>query len=603
MIAFFRQLFPFVRPYRGRLLLGTLCGVFYALSNAALMVAIKLVCEIVFPPPGSAPTVAEILGKAPRFVQEHLPQWLSQLQMSGSKTGVVLAIFTIPLVMGLRCLFAYLNNYLMNWVAMRSIADLQIKLFGHLQDLSLSFFHTARTGELMSRLNNDCTALHNVIASSFASMIKDPISVISLVCVLLLAQPRLTLISLVVFPLCVVPIVIYGRKARKSVQAAQTHAAELAHLMQESFSANRIIKAYNLEATVLGKFRETSKKCVGQMMRIVRAQDLPSQLIEFFASVGIALVFLYVAFVTRSQMSDFVQFIGSIFLMYQPIKAISRLHNQLEQGRAASRHIFSLLASRPTVVEPAQPVPLRAAGADIHFDHVDFDYGEKPVLRDIHLTAKAGQLVALVGSSGSGKTTITNLLLRFYDPQKGRVRIGDTDIRTVSLRDLRNQIAVVTQETVLFNDTIYQNIGLGSAGSSNGEIEAAARHAHAHGFIMEKERGYATVIGERGVQLSGGQRQRLAIARAILRNAPILILDEATSALDTESERAVQEALEELMRGRTTICIAHRLSTIQKADLIVVLDQGRIVESGKHAELMQRGGLYRKLHELQFRQS
>jgi subfamily B ATP-binding cassette protein MsbA len=339
------------------------------------------------------------------------------------------------------------------------------------------------------------------------------------------------------------------------------------------------------------------------MMRIVRAQDLPSQLIEFFASVGIALVFLYVAFVTRSQMSDFVQFIGSIFLMYQPIKAISRLHNQLEQGRAASRHIFSLLASHPTVVEPAQPAPLRAAGADIHFDHVDFDYGEKPVLRDIHLTAKAGQLVALVGSSGSGKTTITNLLLRFYDPQKGRVRIGDTDIRTVSLRDLRNQIAVVTQETVLFNDTIYQNIGLGSAGSSNGEIEAAARHAHAHGFIVEKERGYATVIGERGVQLSGGQRQRLAIARAILRNAPILILDEATSALDTESERAVQEALEELMRGRTTICIAHRLSTIQKADLIVVLDQGRIVESGKHAELMARGGLYRKLHELQFRQS
>jgi subfamily B ATP-binding cassette protein MsbA len=602
MIAFFRQLFPFVRPYRGRLVLGSLCGVFYALSNAALVIAVKLVCEIVFPPPGSAPPVAELLRKAP-WLQEHLPQWLSQLQVSGSKIGVVLAIFTIPLVMGLRCLFAYLNNYLMNWVAMRSIADLQIKLFGHLQDLSLSFFHTARTGELMSRLNNDCTALHNVIATSFASMIKDPISVISLVCVLLLAQPRLTLISLVVFPLCVVPIVIYGRKARKSVQAAQTHAAELAHLMQESFSANRIIKAYNLEETVLGKFRETSKKCVGQMMRIVRAQDLPSQLIEFFASVGIALVFLYVAFVTRSQMSDFVQFIGSIFLMYQPIKAISRLHNQLEQGRAASQQVFSLLASRPTVVEPAQPVPLRAAGADIHFDHVDFDYGEKPVLRDIHLTAKTGQLVALVGSSGSGKTTITNLLLRFYDPQKGRVRIGDTDIRTVGLRDLRNQIAVVTQETVLFNDTIYQNIGLGSAGSSNGEIEAAARHAHAHGFIMEKERGYATVIGERGVQLSGGQRQRLAIARAILRNAPILILDEATSALDTESERAVQEALEELMRGRTTICIAHRLSTIQKADLIVVLDQGSIVESGRHDELMARGGLYRKLHELQFRQS
>ena len=246
------------------------------------------------------------------------------------------------------------------------------------------------------------------------------------------------------------------------------------------------------------------------------------------------------------------------------------------------------------------PKPLRAVGAAIEFQRVNFSYGEKTVLQDIHLTVKPGQLVALVGISGSGKTTLTNLLLRFYDPQQGAIFIGGTDIREVLTRDLRNQIAVVTQETVLFNDTIRNNIALGRPGATNGEIEAAARHAFAHDFIMEKPNGYETIIGEKGVMLSGGQRQRLAIARAILRNAPILVLDEATSSLDTESERAVQVALEELMAGRTTICIAHRLSTIQKADRIVVLERGRIVETGNHSDLIKRGGIYQKLYDMQF---
>ncbi len=261
--------------------------------------------------------------------------------------------------------------------------------------------------------------------------------------------------------------------------------------------------------------------------------------------------------------------------------------------------MFELLDIQNNIPEPARPKPLAAAGADIQFDNISFSYDSKINLQDIQLTVKAGQMVALVGASGSGKTTITNLLLRFYDPQKGAVRIGGTDIREVSTRDLRSQIAVVTQETVLFNDTIRRNIELGRPGATNEEIEAAARHAHAHEFIMENPQGYDLVIGEKGVSLSGGQRQRIAIARAILRNAPILILDEATSALDSQSERAVQDALEELMHGRTTICVAHRLSTIQKADVIVVLAQGRIVETGRHVDLLGRNGAYRKLHEFQ----
>jgi subfamily B ATP-binding cassette protein MsbA len=289
-----------------------------------------------------------------------------------------------------------------------------------------------------------------------------------------------------------------------------------------------------------------------------------------------------------------------VFLLYPPIKNIGRLNSHIEAARVIGERIDELLKTKTDVPEPANPKQLNARGADIHFENLSFNYGEKPVLRELNLTVKAGTMVALVGRSGSGKTTLTNLLLRFYDPQQGRITIGGTDLRDVTTHDLRAQMAVVTQEIILFNGSVRRNIELGRIGASDAEIETAARHAHAHEFILDKPGGYEALIGERGTRLSGGQRQRLAIARAVLRNAPILILDEATSSLDTEAERAVQDALDELMVGRTTICIAHRLSTVQKADLIVVLDQGRIVEQGRHDELLLRDGIYRRLYEMQF---
>ena len=349
------------------------------------------------------------------------------------------------------------------------------------------------------------------------------------------------------------------------------------------------------------QFRQTTQKYISHMMRIVRANEIPGAAMEFLGSVGVAAVIFYVWWGTDMKPGDLLAFVGSIFFMYGPIKNVTRLYNQIHQAEAASSRVFELLAIKNDIIDPPNPVPLKAAGAEVHFENLDFSYGDKAVLRGVNLTVKPGQLVALVGESGSGKTTLVNMLPRFYDPKQGTVRIGGTNIRDVSVAALRRQIAIVTQETILFDDTIRSNIAAGIVGATDAQIEAAARAANAHNFIADKPEGYNTVVGEKGVMLSGGQRQRLSIARAILKDAPILILDEATNALDAESERVVQEELEKLMIGRTTICIAHRLSTIQKADVIVVLKEGRIVETGTHAELIQRGGVYQGLYEIQFR--
>ena len=608
MAIFIRRLWAYARPYKTRLVMGLLFGCLYAMVSGLLMLLVRLVATLTFPGADQI-TLASELNKAPAFLQpltHSLQHWLPALKSTGSKNGQVLLICVLPALMFLRGVCGYLNIYLTNWAAVRAIADLRVKLFSHLQNQPLSFFANAKTGDLIARVVNDTYALHSVIANSTGSLLKDPLTLISLLTVLLV-QPstrKLTLVSIVVMPICLVPVVIYGKKIRKSARAMQSHLAELSNLMHESFTGNRVIKAYNLEGAVLGKVRQATQKFVGHMMRVVRANELPSQMTEFVGVLGVCMVLLYVTFQTMKHqdisVGDFVMFIVSLLLMYQPVKTMARLYNQLHQAAASSQRVFDYLEMQSTLTEVANPMPLAAAGQDIHFEEIDFDYGEKSILRGINFTVKAGQLVALVGRTGSGKTTITNLLLRFYDPKKGQVKIGGTDIRQVRIKDLREQIALVDQETILFNDTVRQNIRLGRQTATDAEVESAARHAHAHEFIMEKPLGYETIVGEKGVSLSGGQRQRIAIARALLRNAPILVLDEATSSLDSESERAVQDAFEELMQGRTTICIAHRLSTIQKADVILALENGRIVEAGTHAELIQARGLYCKLYELQF---
>ena len=610
MIDFLRKIWAFVRPYRRRFFLGLLCGTGYGLLNGLLIAAVKVVVQLVFE--GQC-DLREKLEGAPKWIHpltHQLAAWTPPLHAppANDRLAWLLIIGAIPMIMVVRNTLQYLSIYLTNWSAMHAIADIRTKLFSHLQNLSLGFFNQASTGDLIARITNDTQVLYGIVGSSFASAVKDPVTILILICYQLATNTTLTLISIVVFPVCIVPIVIFGRKVRKSARAVQQHNAELTNLMHESFTGNRVIKAYNLEETVSDQFRATTQKYVSQMMRVIRANEIPSQLMELFGALGVALVFFYIQqnlqHLPKDQQpkaSDFLAFILSIVMIYPPVKALTRLHNQLHQARAASERVFELLAMQNSVPEPVAPKMLHAHGADIVFEHLDFSFGEKNVLQNINLTVKAGQMVALVGASGSGKTTLANLLLRFYDPRRGSIKIGGVDLREVQTTDPRNQIAVVAQENILFNDTIRRNIELGRLGASNEDIQAAAEFSKATEFINERPEGFDAIIGEKGVSLSGGQRQRLAIARAVLRNAPILVLDEATSALDSEIERLVQTELDELMKGRTSICIAHRLSTVLHADLIVVLDQGRIVEQGRHADLITRGGIYQKLYDLQFK--
>ncbi len=603
MTDFLRKLWELARPYRVRLFLGVFTGVLSGLIAPLLIATAMFVYAAVFP------SANEDTGNLPL---KHLPDFLQTWFYNAREglnqglqayPGAVWALIAlIPIISLLRGITSYLNVYFLQWTGSHAVADLRTKLFAHLLDLSAGFYAENATGKLVSRVMNDTQALQTILTNVTSVIVRDPISLIGVLGFLFIQQPKLTLLSLVVLPACIIPIAIYSRKIRRTSRDAQTQTAELVQTMTEGFTGHRVIKAYNLEKIVAEKFRETAQRSVNLLMRITRATEMPSVLIEFFGACGLALMLAYLVRPSggRPLPTDFLQLIISLVYIYQPLKNLTRLQNQIVQARAATERVFEMLATKNSVPEPAQPKELHAVNANLEFQNLDFNYGDKPVLCNINLTVKSGQLLALVGASGSGKTTLANLLLRLYDPTRGAIKIGGVDLREVSPRDLRNQIAVVAQENILFNDTIHRNLELGRLGATSDEIMAAAKHAHAYEFITLKPEGFDTVIGEKGVMLSGGQRQRLAIARAVLKNAPILILDEATSALDTESERAVQAALDELMKGRTTICIAHRLSTILHADVIVVLDQGRIVETGTHAELLQRNGVYRRLYDLQF---
>jgi subfamily B ATP-binding cassette protein MsbA len=598
MIEFWLKLWQLARPYKGRFTLGVLCGVLSGTADTVVLLTVAIVAGAVFP------AADQLSDKAPQWAAR-MPQWAAHFYQTvqhwivphtSSEFAKVWLVSLIPLVMLARGLVNYLSSYLMNWVGIRATCDLRARLFEHLLNQPLSFFSRNSTGELMSRISVDVGMLQAMIGVSMVTLISQPVNIITMMQIPLAISLKYTLIALVTLPLCVVPVAIYNRKLRKSAVSIQTETAGLNRVVHESFTGVRIIKGYNLEKTAADKFRTSQRQFISHSMRVVRATESPGPIIEFSGAIGVAILIVLMA--REYSLNAFMIFAVALLALYKPIKALVRLQSDLHRARAATLRVFDLLATRSTLVDPPQPVPLKAAGGDILFDHVSFAYDNKPVLRDIQLRVAPGEKVALVGKSGSGKTTLANLLLRFYDPVSGSILIAGVDLRQAAVTDLRRQMAVVTQEVVLFDDTIGNNIAFGRPGATNAEIEEAARLAFAHDFILEKPGGYDAIVGEKGTNLSGGQRQRIAIARALLRNAPILVLDEATSALDNEAERAVQASLDELMKGRTTICIAHRLSTIQNFDRIVVMDAGQIVEVGSHTELLARGGIYAKLYDL-----
>ena len=633
MLDYLKKVLELTRPYRFRFGLGIACGFLTGALAFTLPVSLKVAVDTVFPAekslakaaasndygselaPGSGSVTAPtggtqsmqdaILSRVPAPLKRGLESLVGWFRPADhhSLNRVIFAIALIPASMLLRNLLGYLNTYCLSWVGIRATNDLRVRIFKHLMEMPLEFYNSTSTGDLMTRVESAISVSYT-IQNAFSVIIREPISILVLIGVLVGMQPVLSLFTLAVFPICLIPLVIMGRKHRRSDHGGYAQLSTMSKAMHEAFTGVRVIKGYNLESRVVDEFRRATESVSSFYMRSIRAGELPGPLIEFIGSIGVALVFTYFAFGSAGhspgRASDMLSFFIAVFGLYSPLKNLSRLRHQLLTCQHSLKPVYELLARKNTLPEPLHPKPLKAQNAAIRFENVSFSYGEKPVLKNINLTIQPGQMVALVGRTGSGKTSIANLLLRFYDIQSGAILIGDTDIRSVLSRDLRGSIAVVTQETILFNDTIRHNIELGRPGASDAEIEEAARYAYAHDFIMDKPQRYETRVGEKGVNVSGGQRQRIAIARAILKNAPILILDEATNALDPEAEDIVQTALEKLMKGRTTICIAHRLSTIQNADMIVVLDGGSIVETGTHEELLKARGLYCKFHELSF---
>lgn len=493
---------------------------------------------------------------------------------------------------------------LMTRVGQRVIADVQIALFARLMRADLAYFHANPTGTLISRFTSDAMLLRNAAANVIAGIGKDAVTVVFLVGVMFYQDWLLALISFFAFPLAIRPIVAIGRRIRRVAASTQAEIGQFTTLLSQTFQGARHVKAYGMEEYEKGRAAGLIERLFALIDRNTRTRSRASPMMETLGGMAIAVVILYgghqVISGGRTPGALF-SFITALLLAYQPLKSLANLNASLQEGLAAAQRIFEILDLEPTIRDMPAARPLHVAGGEIRFDNIRFGYVPGVLAIDgISLTVPAGRTVALVGPSGAGKSTLLNLIPRFFDVAAGSIAIDGQDIRSVTLASLRGAIALVAQEVSLFDDTVRANIAYGRFGASPAEIEQAARAAAADAFIRELPQGYDTLVGEHGVRLSGGQRQRIAIARAMLKNAPILLLDEATAALDSEAERQVQRALHTLIRGRTTLVIAHRLSTIQSADLICVINRGQITETGRHAELLAQHGLYARLYAMQF---
>ncbi len=572
----YRRILRYLRPYWWpRFTLAILCMLIFSATNGAMPFLIRS-------------TFDDVFTNKDMNVLRILP-------------FLIVGVFVVRAVAG------YFSTYLTEWVGQRIVADMRRDLNDHIQNLSLSFFNKTPTGTIVSRVTNDVAMVRAALTDAVASMLKDASSLIFLVIGAFYQDWFLALIAFVAFPASVLPVIRMSKRLRNLSRRGQVSMGNLTMLLQETIQGNRVVKAFGMEGYERQRFNYESEDLFALNMKSTRVRAITNPIMEVLASFAIAGIIAYGGYSViagnRTQ-GAFLGFLTALFLLYEPFKGLAKTNTTIQSALGAAERVIELLDTTNDVVDKPDAHVLGGVREAIRFEHVSFRYEDDWVLRDVNLEIQRGHVLALVGMSGGGKSTLADLIPRFYDVLEGRISVDGLDIRDVTLASLRAQIAIVTQHTFLFNDSVKNNIGYGDVDKDAKGMEAivdAARAANAHEFITQLPEGYDTVIGELGVKLSGGQRQRLAIARALLKNAPVLILDEATSALDNESERLVQEALENLMQNRTTLVIAHRLSTVRRADRIVVVVRGEIVEQGTHDELLALNSEYRKLYDLQFR--
>ncbi len=592
------RLLSYVKPYKVRFGMGVFFGIVSGLFYSVLFLVIRVVFDLVLNPHSDKvirpfkgfkfKLGQDITFTPPDFIAEH------DLLFTAFVCGLV------PLLMLIKGMLTYLHMYYMLWIGNRVLYRIRDESFGNLVNQSLNFYSHARQGELMQTVFNQTRMASSAGTDLASAMIKHPVSVLTILGMLLFMNPIYTIGAVVVFPLCLLPVIYISNKVRKAGGKEEEEAGMLMVTMQEAFSGIKVVKASAREDFERTRFNKASQRMLDFIMRWRKAIEIVGPLVETVASIGIAVGLIY-AKMTGMETKDFLVLNFMLMAMYPHAKALSRIQVSLQKCIVATSKVFEIIDLKPDIADAPGAIELTKPDGPLIFDNVSFAYVPgTPAVDEISLTFEPGKFYALVGKSGSGKSTMLSLMMRFYDPTSGTISLGDTDIRKFTQSSLRDQMGLVLQETFLFHDSIHNNILYGRLDATREEVIEAAKMAHAHEFILEKERGYDTVCGDKGAQLSGGQQQRISIARTVLRNAPILLLDEATSSLDSDSEKNVQEALDKLEEGKTVVAIAHRLSTVLNADQIIVMDKGRIEAKGKHKELLEKSAIYKNLYNLQF---
>ncbi len=597
------KLLSYSRPYWPHLLASVVLMAYVGAAQAMLALLIKPIFDRVLAP-------GEVMQATPLVTIPGINYtvYLDQLVPSGLSGTMWMVAFAILMVFATKGICDYAGNYLVNYVGFSAVTDLRQRVFDKVLRQSARFFEQNNTSAMMSAIMLDLEKIQVATSHILADLLRQGFTAMALLFVILQNDWRLSLVSLTVLPGVLIPTARIGRRIRRSTRRAQDDAAGLSRILQETLTGYQVVKSFTMEDVESKRFREAATALKRSNLRYVAQQAMASPIIEIFGALTIVLLLAYArSRIVEQTMSagEFTSFVIALLMLYEPVKRLTGIHNIFQQALGASQKVFEYLAMEEDVRDAENAKTLGPFAHSVRFENVHFAYPsapERPVLQGLDFELKAGEVLAVVGPSGAGKTTLVNLLPRFHDPVSGRLLVDGHDVREVTLNSLRGQIGIVAQDTILFDDTVRNNIRYGRRDATNQQVEEAARNAFADEFIQTLPQGYGTLVGERGTKLSGGQRQRLSIARALLKDPPILILDEATSHLDTQSEMLVQQALANLMRNRTVIVIAHRLATVRRADRIMVVENGKLHEQGTHEELLARNGLYRKLYDMQFDQ-